>query len=277
VTGPGPAPTRTLNDGHEIPLLGLGTYPLNGAAGAAAVAGAIGLGYRLVDTAAKYDNEVAVGRGLRESGVPREELYVTTKLRGSEQGPGTRDALLASLERLGLDYVDLYLIHWPLPRLDRYVTSYEVMLELRREGLVRSVGVSNFTAAHLDRLAPTGVVPAVDQIQLSPTVARTALVGELAARGIVPQAYTPLGRGAEFGSDVVARLAAAYGRTPAQIVLRWHVQRGIVAIPKSGDPDRQRANLDVFDFALTDDELAQLSALDRGEAAAIDADRHEEF
>ena len=242
MTGPGPAgpggtaPTRALADGGGIPLLGLGTWPMDDTEAAVAVAGAIGLGYRLLDTAAKYGNEAGVGRGIRDSGVPREQLYVTTKLRGSEQGAGTRDALRASLDRLGLDYVDLYLIHWPLPRLDRYVESYEVMLELRQEGLVRSVGVSNFLPEHLDRLP---VPPAVNQIELSPTVARRALVAELDRRGIVPQAYSPLGRGRELADPVVTGLAERYGRTPAQVVLRWHVQQGYVAVPKSGDPGRQ--------------------------------------
>lgn len=203
-------PVRTLNSGYQIPLLGLGTYPMDGAAGAAAMARAIAAGYRRLDTAAKYGNEWAVGEAIKRSGVDRRELFVTSKLRGADHGRGrTRAAVAASLDRLRLDYLDLYLIHWPLPRLGRYAESYQAMLDLAAEGLIRSVGVSNFK--------------------------------------------------------------------PAQVVLRWAVQQGIAVIPKSSDPQRQRANLDIFRFSLTEAELAALATLDRAEGAAVDSDLRVEF
>ena len=273
-------PTIMLNTGHAMPLIGLGTWPLNDDEAAAAVSLALGQGYRLVDTAARYGNEAGVGRGIASAGVPRGELFVTTKLRGRDHGyEETRAALLRSLESLGLDYVDLFLIHWPLPRMNKYVESYRAILDLVGEGSVRSAGVSNFKAHHLQRLIDeTGVVPAVDQIQLSPALPREAIRGYLAAQGSATQAWSPLGvpEGVP-GAAIVAELAAKYGRTPAQIILRWHVQQGIAAIPKSADPARQRENARVFDFALEAGEIAALAALDRGEAHARDADTHEIF
>jgi 2,5-diketo-D-gluconate reductase A len=273
-------PTRRLNSGHQIPLLGLGTYPMNGEPGAAAMARAISMGYRLLDTAAKYENEVAVGEAIRLSGADRAELFVTTKLRGAEHGRAqTRDAVHASLDRLGLDYLDLYLIHWPLPRLGKYVESYETMLELAAEGLIRSAGVSNFTPAHITALLDaTGVAPAVNQIELSPALARTETRQWLDAAGVVTQAWSPLGLDQRVPeAPAVTAAARAHDVTPAQVILRWEVQQGIVAIPKSADEQRQRTNLDVFGFALTDDEMAALAALDQGEAAAVDSDAREEF
>jgi len=273
-------PTRTLNSGYPIPLLGLGTYPMNGEAGVAAMARAIGMGYRLLDTAAKYENEAAVGEAIRRSGVDRAQLFVTTKLRGAEHGRArTRDAVRASLDRLGLDYLDLYLIHWPLPRLGKFTESYETMLELAGDGLIRSAGVSNFTPAHVQALLDaTGVAPAVNQIELSPAVARTEVRQWLDAAGVVTQAWSPLGLDQGVPQQpAVTAAAQAHGVTPAQVILRWEVQQGIVTIPKSADEQRQRANLDVFGFALTDAEMAALAALDQGEAAAVDSDAHEEF
>ena len=273
-------PTRTLNSGHEIPVLGLGTYPMNGAEGTAAIAQAISLGYRLLDTAASYENERAVGEAIRRSGADRSELFVTTKLRGSDHGrEKTKAAVSASLNRLGLDYLDLYLIHWPLPRLGLYVESYETMLELAAEGLIRSVGVSNFKPAHIAALVDaTGVTPAVDQIELSPAMPRRETVAYLEGAGVVTQAWTPLGPGRQvIESAAVTAIADARGVTPAQVVLRWEVQQGIVTIPKSGDAGRQRSNLDIFGFTLDDAEMAALAALDQGEDMAVDSDVHEEF
>ncbi|HEX3650022.1 MAG TPA: aldo/keto reductase [Pseudonocardiaceae bacterium] len=273
-------PTRPLNTGGQIPLIGLGTWPMDDAQAAAAVRSGLQLGYRLLDTAAKYGNEVGVGRGIRDSGIPRSEVVVTTKLRGADHGyDSTKTALHASLDRLGLDYVDIYLIHWPLPRLAKFVESYQAMLAMRGEGLIRSVGVSNFTKAHIGRLdRETGVLPAVNQIQLSPALPRAALHTYLERHGIVTQSYSPLGR--EEGAHrapVVRELAQRYGRTPEQVILRWHVQQDLVAIPKSGDQERQRANLAVFDFELSPEDMSRLRALDQGESAAVDPDRHEEF
>jgi 2,5-diketo-D-gluconate reductase A len=263
-----------------MPMIGLGTWRMDDEQAAVAVRTALQAGYRLVDTATKYDNEVGVGRGLRDSGIPRSELVVTTKLRGSDHGyDSTRAALRASLTRLGLDYVDVYLIHWPLPQQDRYLASYRAMLAMRGEGLIRSVGVSNFTKAHIERLdRETGVLPAVNQIQLSPALPRAALHTYLEKHGIVTQSYSPLGRKQEVHRQPVVReLAQRYGRTPEQVILRWHVQQDLVAIPKSADPERQRANLAVFDFELSPEDMSRLRALDQGESAAVDPDRYEEF
>ena len=273
-------PTVTLNTGHALPVMGGGTGPLSDDEAAEAVAAALAQGYRLVDTAARYGNEAGVGRGIAAAGIPRADLFVTTKLRGRDHGYSeTKEALRRSLAALGLDYVDLFLIHWPLPRVDKYVESYRAILDLAGEGLVRSAGVSNFKRHHLRRLIDeTGVVPAIDQIQLSPAMPRTEIRAYLAAQGIATQAWSPLGipEGVPE-APIVAALAAKYGRTPAQIILRWHVQQGISAIPKSADPGRQRENAAVFDFALDAGEIAALASLDVGEAAARDADTHEIF
>ena len=273
-------PDAPLNDGNTIPLLGLGTWPMSNAEAADAVAGALEIGYRLIDTAAKYGNEAGVGRGIAAAGVPREDLCVTTKLRGSEQGyDAAKDALRSSLERLDLDHVDLYLIHWPLPRLDAYVDSFRAMVEMREEGLIRSVGVSNFKQHHLQRLIDeVGVVPAVNQIQLSPAQARREIRAFHDEIGVVTQAWSPLGKYQRMVDDpVVTAVAEEYDRTPAQIMLRWEVQQGIVTIPKSASPERQRSNASVFDFELADDAMQRLDGLDRGEDAATDSDEHEEF
>ena len=253
-------PTTLLSSGHPMPLLGLGTWPLDDHASARAVESAIGLGYRLVDTASRYENEVGVGQGIAASGVDRAELFVTTKLRGADQGyDATRDALHASL--------------------DRYVESYRAMIDLAAEGLVRSIGVSNFREHHLDRLiAETSHVPAVNQIQLSPALARTDLRRYLTDRGITVEGWSPLGQ--EEGvltEPVIQEIASAHGRSAGQVVLRWHVQQGIVTIPKSASAERQRSNAEIFDFALTEDDMARIAGLDRGEDAARDSDEHEEF
>jgi 2,5-diketo-D-gluconate reductase A len=272
--------TRTLNSGYELPLLGLGTYPLNGSAGADAMARAISIGYRLLDTAAKYENEAAVGEAVRRSGLDRRHLFITTKLRGADHGRHkTRAAVAGSLERLQTDYMDLYLIHWPLPRLGLFVESYEAMLELAQEGLIRSVGVSNFKPAHIRTLVEaTGVVPAVNQIELSPALPRRRTVEYLESAGTVPQAWSPLGHDHRITTaPAVAAIAAARGVTAARVILRWEVQQGIAAIPKSGDADRQRSNLDVFGFSLSEAEMTALAALDVGEQLAVDSDERVEF
>jgi diketogulonate reductase-like aldo/keto reductase len=227
-----------------------------------AVAEAVAAGYRLVDSAANYGNEAGTGRGVLASGVPREEVVVTTKLPGRDHGyDETLRSFDASRKRLGLDHVDLYLIHWPLPRLGKYVESWKAMIRLREEGAVRSIGVSNFTAEHIDRLErETGVLPSVDQIEMHPLFPQEELRALLAAKGIAAQSWSPLGRGSDVLDDAAVRkVALAHGRTPAQVVLRWHVQSGAVPLPKSADPQRQRENLDVFDIHLDPQEMASIA------------------
>ncbi|WP_329258598.1 aldo/keto reductase [Streptomyces pseudovenezuelae] len=272
-------PTHTLNDGTRIPALGLGTWPMDDTEAERAVATALESGYRLVDTATNYRNETGVGRGVAAAGVPREEVLVTTKLPGRHHG---YEEALASFEesraRLGLEYVDLYLIHWPLPRVDRYVDSWNAMIKLREDGLVRSIGVSNFTPAHIERLEKeTGVLPSVNQIELHPLFPQDELRAFHAAKGIVTESWSPLGRGSDLLDDpVVAGVAEAHGVTPGQVILRWHTQLGALPIPKSGDPERQRANLDVFGFELSGAELAAIG--DRAHRRlGGDPEVHEEF
>ncbi|POX48695.1 aldo/keto reductase [Streptomyces sp. Ru71] len=272
-------PTYTLNDGMVIPALGLGTWPMDDALAEQAVRGALGLGYRLVDTAANYGNERGVGRGIAGSDVPREEVVVTTKLPGRHHG---YEETLASFEesrrRLGLDYVDLYLIHWPLPRLDRYVASWRAMIKLREEGLVRSIGVSNFTPEHITRLEKeTGVLPSVNQIELHPLFPQPELRAFHADKGIVTESWSPLGRGSHLLDDPrIADIARKYGVSPGQVVLRWHIQLDALPIPKSADHERQRDNLHVFDFRLTPEEMTAVGHHTRRRIGG-DPETHEEF
>lgn len=270
-------PSVQLNDGNSIPQLGLGTWPLDDAQVADVVESAIGLGYRHIDTAVKYGNEAGVGEGMRRSGLDRADLFVTTKLDGPYQGNDRAVAGLAdSLERLGLEYVDLLLMHWPAPWLDQYVSTWKTFEKLRDEGLARSIGVSNFKPAHLERLAAeTATVPAVNQIQLNPHVVRAEQREYDAAHGIVTESWSPLGGdGARLlDSPVLAEIGQRHGKTPGQVVLRWHVELGLVAIPKSATASRLAENLDVFDFALTADDLAAIATLSQGPDAGVDSDR----
>ncbi len=269
------APTVPLPGGTTMPQLGLGTWPMSADEAERAVPSAIEAGYRLVDTAHAYGNETGVGKGLRASGVPREELFVTTKLNAEWHGVReVRDAFVQSTRKLGVDYLDLFLIHWPNPAQDRYVGAWRGLCRLLDEGVVRAIGVSNFKPAHLDRLLEsTGVAPAVNQIELNPYVARLESRAYHERHAIVTQSYSPLDRGgALLREPVVVAAAERHGRTPAQVVLRWHVQQGLTVAVKSSDPERQAQNLAVFDFALGAEEVAALSALDRGEGAATDSD-----
>jgi 2,5-diketo-D-gluconate reductase A len=270
------SPLIKLNDGHSIPQLGLGTWPLDDDQVAAAVVTAVEAGYRHIDTAVKYGNEEGVGNGILASGVERSEIFVTTKLDGQFQGQDRAvEGLEGSLRRMKLDYVDLLLIHWPLPARDEYISTWKTFERLQAEGKVRSIGVSNFKPAHLERLfAETDVVPAVNQIQLSPAITRVAEREFHERHGIVTESYSPLGgSGADLlDAPVLAQLGEKYDKTPAQLVLRWHIQNGLVVIPKSGDTQRMRENLDVFDFAFDPQDLAEISILDEGPGAGIDSD-----
>lgn len=272
-------PQHTLNDGTKLPVLGLGTWPMDDTEAEEAVAGALGLGYRLVDTATNYRNETGVGRGVARAGVPREEIVVTTKLPGRHHG---YDETLASFEesrrRLGVEYVDLYLIHWPLPRVDRFVPSWRAMIKLREDGLVRSIGVSNFTAAHIERLEKeTGVLPSVNQIELHPLFPQEELRAFHEAKGVRTESWSPLGRGSAILEDpAVVSVAWTLGVTPAQVVLRWHLQLGAVPIPKSSSPERQRANLDVLGFELGPQQMAAIAGRTHRRLGG-DPETHEEF
>jgi 2,5-diketo-D-gluconate reductase A len=270
------APTVTLLHGAAMPRLGLGTWPMNDRQVEQAVVTAVEAGYRLFDTAENYGNERGVGRGLRRSGVPRDELFVTTKFNKGWHGVQLVGQVFEqSAERLGVDYIDLLLIHWPNPRQKRYVQAWQGLIGLLETGSVRAIGTSNFKVAHLERLiAETGVVPDVNQIELSPALTRDGVRQFHADHGIVTESWGPMGgQGAAILSQpVVVDLAERYGRTPAQIVLRWHIDLGLVTVPKSTDPKRMAQNIAIFDFALSPDDIAALSALDRGEATATDSD-----
>lgn len=273
-------PTVTLNDDTLFPELGFGTYKLTGEEGTEAIVQAIGNGYRLLDTAVNYENEHEVGEAVRRCGLDRDELLVATKLPGRDHGYDEAIASArGSLERLGLERIDLYLIHWPNPSVDKYVETWRAMIALREEGAVRSIGVSNFTEAMLTRLIDeTGVVPAVNQVEMHPYFPQAALRAFHERNGIRTESWSPLARRSELLSEqVVADLAARHDVTPTQVVLRWHVQLGSTPIPKSSDPARQRENAEVFGFSLRDDEIAAISRLERGRLWDGDPETHEEF
>jgi 2,5-diketo-D-gluconate reductase A len=268
-------PTLTMNDGRAIPQLGFGVFQVPPDQTAQAVGAALAAGYRLIDTAQGYQNERGVGEALRRSGLPRGEVFVTTKLTNSEHGPDRAlRAFEGSLHALGLDEVDLFLIHWPVPAQDLYVQTWQTLAKIRAEGRARSIGVSNFTRAHLDRLmAETGVVPVVNQVELHPRFPQPELRAFHASHGILTEAWAPIGQGRGLLADrTLARLAARHGRSPAQIVLRWHMQLGTIAIPKSVTPGRIRENIDVFGFSLAEEEMRQLDALATGERLGPDPD-----
>ena len=274
------APLIDLNDGHRMPTLGFGTYSLRGPEAVELVLQAIGAGYRLLDTATRYENEDEVGAAVARSGLARDELFVTTKLPGSAHGSSEpRAALESSLSRLGLDHVDLYLIHWPNPLEDKYVETWAALVELRDAGLARSIGVSNFLPEHLDRIVEaTGVAPAVNQVELHPYLPQVAQRGADAERDIVTQSWTPLGRGTDLLTEpVVVQVAEKHGVTPAQAVLRWHVDVGAAPIPKSATPERFRQNLDVFDFTLDTDDLTAFASLRTDTRIGGDPRSHQEF
>lgn len=261
-------PTVKLNNGVEMPQVGFGVFQVPDAETTAAVTTALEAGYRSIDTAAAYQNEAGVGQALATSGIAREDLFITTKLWNADQG---YDETLAAFERsrklLGLDYLDLYLIHWPAPELGKYADSWRALEKLYSDGVVRAIGVSNFEPAHLEHLASvSSVVPAVNQVELHPYLVQSEVRAYGNEHGIAIEAWSPLAKGGSLLSEaLVQQLAEKYGRTPAQLVLRWHLQLGTIVIPKSVTPSRIAENLDVLDFALTEADVAALSSLDRDE------------
>jgi len=264
-------PLLSMNNGKSIPQLGFGTYLVPPDDAERVVAIALQVGYRHIDTAALYGNERQVGAAIAESGIPRDELFVTTKLWNDQHEPDkARAAINASLEKLGLDHVDLYLIHWPAPRVygDSYIAAWDEMQEFKREGLTTSIGVSNFNPEHLDKL--DGETPAVNQVELHPSFSQAPLRAEMARRGIVIESWAPLGRGSDLTSDTVTQIAEETGRTAAQVVIRWHLQHGLVVIPKSVGRPRIEENGKVFDFELTPAQMAAIDALNRDDRHGAD-------
>ncbi|MBU3866172.1 aldo/keto reductase [Streptomyces sp. 4503] len=267
-------PHLTLHTGLEIPQLGFGVFQVADEQTTGAVRSAIEAGYRSIDTAAIYGNEAGVGRALATSGVPREELFLTTKLWNADQGyDSTLAAFDASVAKLGTDYVDLYLIHWPTPARDLYLDTWRALEKLLADGRTRAIGVSNFQPAHLRRLLDhSGVVPVVNQIELHPYLQQGELRDFHARHNIATEAWSPLAQGALLQDPALAAIARRHGRTPAQVVLRWHLQLGNVVIPKSVTPARIRENIDVFDFTLTPEDIEAINVLDRGERTGPDPD-----
>ena len=259
-------PTILLNDGNSIPTVGLGVWQTPPEETQRAVEAALSTGYRHIDTAAVYGNETEVGHAIKCSGVPRGDVFLVTKLWNADQGydKGLK-AFDTSAERLGVDYVDLYLIHWPVPEADLFVDSFKALAHLREQGRVRSIGVSNFAPEHLRTLVDsTGIVPAVNQVELHPRLPQQELRDVHAELGIATEAWSPLGQGGLLSDPVVAAVAEAHGKTPAQVLIRWHIQLGNIVIPKSVNPDRIASNFDVFDFELNSDDVASIATLDNG-------------
>jgi 2,5-diketo-D-gluconate reductase A len=259
-------PSIGLNDENTIPIIGLGVAELSDDETERAVSAALEIGYRLIDTAAVYGNEAAVGRAIAASGIPRAELFVTSKLANADQGiTSSQEAGKASLERLGLDYLDLYLIHWPAAQLGKYVDSFGGLIQLRARGLVRSIGVCNFTEEHLDTVIDlTFVTPAVNQIELHPLLNQAELRAVNARHNVVTEAYSPLAVGRLVDNPTVTSIAGEYGRTPAQVLIRWSLQLGNVVIPRSAKPERIATNFDVLDFELATEHMEALNGLNDG-------------
>jgi len=281
MSSPTDVPTYTLNDGSTLPAIGFGTYPLKGDHGIVAVTSALEVGYRLLDTAVNYENEREVGEAIRRSGLPREEIQVASKIPGRHHGYDDAIASVrGSLERLGLDHLDLQLIHWPNPSVGRYHEAWRALVDLQKDGLVRSIGVSNFGEQHLTRIIDdSGVTPSVNQIELHPYFPQVEMRAVHDRLGIRTESWSPLGkRQAPFTEPPVVAAAERHGVAPGQVILRWQVQLGSIPIPKSATPERQRQNLHVFGFELTDDEVAAITALGRAEGRLFggDPDTHEE-
>ena len=259
-------PTVTLNDGNTLPVIGLGVGELSEAETEQSVTAALEAGYRLIDTASAYGNEAAVGRAIASSGIPREEVFVTTKLATKDQGfQASQDAIKVSLERLGLEYVDLYLIHWPAGNPGKYVDSWGGLMKRKEEGDTRSIGVANFHAEDLSNVIDLSFFPpAINQIELHPLLNQAELRATNAEHGIVTEAYGPLGVGNLLDNPTIGSVAQANGKTPAQVLIRWSIQLGNIVIPRSSSPERIKANIEVFDFELSDDDMATLNGLNDG-------------
>lgn len=268
-------PTITLNNGVQIPQLGFGVFQVPPDQTAQAVSTALDVGYRSIDTAAAYQNESGVGEAIASSGLRRDELFVTTKLWNSDHGyDQALRALDTSLDKLGLDHVDLYLIHWPQPANGTFVETWKAFEKIAADGRARAIGVSNFTAPHIRKLLEeTGTVPAVNQIELHPNLTQSDMRALHREHGIATEAWSPLAQGGLLSDRAVTGLADKYGKTPAQIILRWHLQLGNIVIPKSVTPERIRSNTDVFDFELADDDLEVISDLDTGTRIGPDPDQ----
>lgn len=277
-------PTKKLNDGLDIPAIGLGTYSLNGHKGVESIKQGIEVGYRLIDSAFNYENEGAVGKAVRESSVPRDQLRVCSKLPGRHHA---YDEALVTIEesllRTGLDYFDLYIIHWPNPKVDKYVEAWQAMIEAQKRGYVRSIGVSNFLPEHLERIiAETGVAPVLNQVELHPYFEQTEQRATNDKHQIITESWSPLGRGR--GESVledagIKEIATAYGKTPTQVILRWHTQLGAVPIPKAGSLEHQQENLNIFDFELNEEQMRTISAFSKDNKRLWDQDpaEYEEF
>lgn len=266
------APFISLNDGNQIPQLGLGVWQASPEQTTMAVREALLAGYRHIDTAAIYGNEAGVGAGFRESALPREAVFITTKIWNDAQGKMlTRQALQQSLERLGLDYVDLLLIHWPVPHRDLFVETWQTMVELRKEGLIRSIGVSNFTESNLQCLIDeTGVVPVLNQIELHPYLQQSHLRQVHSKLGMLTESWSPLAQNQAISDQTIARIAAKHGKTPAQVIIRWHLDNGLIVIPKSVTPGRIKENVNVFNFALDAEDMTTMSTLNRNQRLGPD-------
>lgn len=270
----------SLADGSRIPSIGFGTYKLNGVNGVFAVQDALNNGYRLLDSAVNYENEGAVGRAIKNSSIPRDQIFVTSKLPGRHhEYHEAMNQIQESLYSMGLDYLDLYLIHWPNPKEDKYVEAWQAMIDAQKAGLIRSIGVSNFEPEHIDRLIKeTGVSPVVNQVELHPYWSNKAVREYDDQHHIITEAWSPLQRGGDAFKEVkIKKLAEKYGKSPAQIILRWETQMNVVPIPKASSYQHQISNLDIFDFSLTDPEVEQLIQLDKPAERKFDPNQHQEF
>jgi len=269
-----PVPVLPIAPSEQIPQLGFGVFQVPPKETEVAVAEALSVGYRHIDTAAAYRNEGGVGQALHASGIDRDELFVTTKCWNDDQGyEQAKRACRASLERLELSHLDLYLIHWPVPAHDQYVETWKAFVELQSEGLVRSIGVSNFQPEHLERvIAETGVTPAINQVELHPHFQQVGLRREHERLGVLTEAWSPLGQGLELDDPAIVEIAQAHEKTPAQAIIRWHLQLGNVVIPKSVTPERIRENFEVLDFKLSSEQIDAIAALDAGTRIGPDPD-----